>query len=74
MKARDSPSLYAERNTRAKRVHIHSLRSLPLDMANSTAHEMWAITRNALEILNYFVFGKMNAIIVSIINNRARGF
>ena len=57
---------------------------LTLDMANSTVHEMWAVakslTRNAVDILNYFVSRKTNAILegfnskISIIKNRARGF
>ena len=60
------------------------LEDLMLDMASSTVHEMWAVakslTRNAVEILNYFVSRKTNAILegfnskISIIKNRARGF
>ena len=60
------------------------LEDLTLDMANSTVREMWAVakslTRNAVEILNYFVSRKTNAILegfnskISIIKNRARGF
>lgn len=60
------------------------LENLTLDMANSTVREMWAVakslTRNAVEILNYFVSRKTNAILegfnskISIIKNRARGF
>ena len=60
------------------------LKELTLDMANSTVHEMWAVakslTRNAVEILNYFVSKKTNAILegfnskISIIKNRGRGF
>ena len=60
------------------------LEELTLDMANSTVREMWdaakSLTRNAVEILNYFVSKKTNAILegfnskISIIKNRARGF
>ena len=60
------------------------LEELALDMANSTARELWdmakSLTRNAVEILNYFISRKTNAILegfnsqISIIKNRARGF
>lgn len=60
------------------------LEDLTLDMANSTVREMRdaakSLTRNAVEILNYFVSRKTNAILegfnskISIIKNRARGF
>ena len=60
------------------------LEELTLEMANSTVREMWnvakSLTRNAAEILNYFVSKKTNAILkgfnskISIIKNRARGF
>lgn len=61
-----------------------SLEELTLDMANSIVREMRdvakSLTRNAVEILNYFVSRKTNAILegfnskISIIKNRARGF
>ena len=60
------------------------LEELALDMANSKVRELWniakSLTRNAEEILNYFVSRKTNAILegfnskISLIKNRARGF
>ena len=60
------------------------LEELTLDMANSNIKELWSIakslTRNAMEILNYFISRKTNAILegfnskISLIKNRARGF
>ena len=60
------------------------LEDLTLDMANSRVRELWdmakSLTRNAVEILNYFVSHKTNAILegfnskISIIKNRARDF
>lgn len=60
------------------------LEELALDMANSKVRELWniakSLTRNAEEILNYFVSRKTNAILegfnskISLIKSRARGF
>lgn len=62
----------------------HYFEELTAELANSTVREMRdvarSLTRNAVEILNYFVSKKTNAILegfnskISIIKNRARGF
>lgn len=58
--------------------------NLVMEMANSSVHEMAKIseslTRNAVEILNYFISRKTNAILegfnskISLIKSKARGF
>ena len=58
--------------------------NLVLEMANSTVNEMAkvakSLTRNAVEILNYFISKKTNAILegfnskISLIKSKARGF
>lgn len=60
------------------------LEELTLDMSNSSVREMWSVakslTRNAVEILNFFISGKTNAILegfnskISLIKAKARGF
>ena len=60
------------------------LENLSLNMSNSSIYEVRkeaaSLTRNAVEILNYFISRKTNAMLegfnskISIIKNRARGF
>lgn len=65
-------------------VACNYLEELTLDMSNSSVREMWSVakslTRNAVEILNFFISGKTNAILegfnskISLIKAKARGF
>ena len=53
--------------------------NLVLEMSNSSVHEIAEVARNAVEILNYFILKKTNAILegfnskISLIKSKAEG-